>query len=257
MKTVNTTGDVYAFSDLHGNYKLFKQIQKFLKPNDIAVCLGDICDRDSDGIEIMQEIFKDERFKCLLGNHEAMLIDAVEKCSVDGYFKPEELSRSDVEILRHNGTMVTLRKFFKLSKEEQTDLFQTLITLPTLALHKTKDRKEIWLSHAGANPEVIWESKAKSDEQLLYWDRKHIALEKWDELNYPDMYIVHGHTPVQALCYYNKEFRYKPISHNVQKYCGGHKIDIDLGTPTTKRIALINLEDFKVKYFEENELENC
>lgn len=245
-------GRLYAFSDLHGNYNLFKQIQNYIKPEDKVFCLGDIGDRGSDGIKIMQEIFKDDRFFCLMGNHEAMLIDIIEKCMIDEYFKIEELDRWDMETIRHNGTLPTLKAFVKMSNEEQVELFQKLNQLPSLGRHITEDGKEIWLCHAGTNPDIIWETKSKSDEKLLYWDRKHITLEHWDTVNYPNMYVIHGHTPVQTLGYYNKEYQKKPIMYTVQTYCDGHKIDIDVASFTTKKIALIDIETFEVKYFKDN-----
>ena len=58
----------YTFSDLHGEYKLFKQIQEYIQKDDIVYCLGDCCDRGPDGIKIIQEVLKDKRFIYLLGN---------------------------------------------------------------------------------------------------------------------------------------------------------------------------------------------
>ena len=46
----------YAFSDLHGEYKLFKQIQEYIQKDDVVYCLGDCCDRGPDGIKIIQEV---------------------------------------------------------------------------------------------------------------------------------------------------------------------------------------------------------
>ena len=235
----------YAFSDIHGNYNLFKQIKSFIKDKDTVICLGDCCDRGPDGIKIMQEILNDNRFIYLMGNHEAMLIDAIEKTLLDN----EPFDNYDMFILKHNGTLPTLESYQRLSCDEQKKLFQQLITLPSLAVHKTKDNKEVFLCHAGANPETIWNKN--TEEKILQWDRKHIATEKWD-LQYPDTYIIHGHTPVQAMGYYNKNYREKPIFDTVQRYCEGHKINIDLATPTTNKIALINIETFEIKYFTDN-----
>ena len=52
----NIYGNIYAFSDIHGNYNLFRQIKNFIKENDVVFCLGDCCDRGLDGIKIIQEI---------------------------------------------------------------------------------------------------------------------------------------------------------------------------------------------------------
>lgn len=247
----NVYGDIYAFSDLHGNYRLFKQIKGSIKENDVVICLGDCCDRGSDGIKIIQEILRDSRFIYLMGNHEAMLVDAIDKSLIQDNISFRYFDRYDMEILKHNGTIPTLQAYQLLPEDERKYLFQKLLTLPSLAIHKTRDNKEIFLCHAGADARIIFNQNA--DDKILYWDRKHIATEKWDIENHPNTYVIHGHTPVQTLGYYNKEYKEKPIPFTVQTYCDGHKIDIDLATPTTKKIALINVETFEVKYFTDEE----
>lgn len=247
----NVYGDIYAFSDLHGNYRLFKQIKGSIKENDVVICLGDCCDRGPDGIKIIQEILRDSRFIYLMGNHEAMLVDAIDKSLIQDNISFRYFDRYDMEILKHNGTIPTLQAYQLLPEDERKYLFQKLLTLPSLAIHKTRDNKEIFLCHAGADARIIFNQNA--DDKILYWDRKHIATEKWDIENHPNTYVIHGHTPVQTLGYYNKEYKEKPIPFTVQTYCDGHKIDIDLATPTTKKVALINVETFEVKYFTDEE----
>ena len=46
----------YAFSDLHGNYKLWREICARTQPNDKLYCLGDIIDRGEDGYKICLEM---------------------------------------------------------------------------------------------------------------------------------------------------------------------------------------------------------
>ena len=66
----------WAFSDIHGNRKLFDAIKNFIKEDDTIYFLGDACDRGPDGWEIIKEILADERFIYLKGNHEDMLVKA-------------------------------------------------------------------------------------------------------------------------------------------------------------------------------------
>ena len=61
---------VYAFSDLHGQYDLWRQIKEFCKPDDKLYFLGDAADRGSDGVRIMVELLADPRIIYLKGNHE-------------------------------------------------------------------------------------------------------------------------------------------------------------------------------------------
>lgn len=243
-------GRAYAFSDIHGNYNLFKQIQNYIKDTDHVVCLGDCCDRGPDGIRIIQEILKDSRFTYVMGNHEKMLLDAIEAGRRNGVFSMNNFDKNDIEILNYNGQLATLQEYQKLSEEEQYNFYKLLYSQETYFVkYRTIEGKELWLCHAGVDP--IQHINSGVNEKLVLWDRKHIKRTKWhNELQ--NVYIIHGHTPVQALYYYNKNIDNE--THNeIVRYCEGHKIDIDLCTPSSKRVALLDLNTLEAIYFEENE----
>jgi hypothetical protein len=42
------------------------------------------------------------------------------------------------------------------------------------------------------------------------------------------------------------------VDGEIYKYCNGHKINIDLGSFSTHRTCLLNLDTFEPIYFEEN-----
>ena len=64
----------YCFSDVHGQYILWEQIQKYLKEDDVCYVLGDCIDRGLDGYQILKEVLEDKRYIFLLGNHEDMML---------------------------------------------------------------------------------------------------------------------------------------------------------------------------------------
>ena len=102
MKTV-------AFTDLHGNYKLWNKIKNYYKDDDTLIFLGDACDRGKDGIKIIQELL----------NHEQMLLS---------YYKqgiPESLI-SEKELIKYNGCLDTLNDFCKLDSQEKQKLITGL-----------------------------------------------------------------------------------------------------------------------------------
>ena len=82
----------------------------------------------------------------------------------------------------------------------------------------------------------------------LIWDRKHIAKEVFHYVGDNDLYIVHGHTPVQTLRFYNRTMKNYDKAE-IAYYCNKHKIDLDICTPETNRVALFNLNTFEVIYF--------
>ena len=68
----------YACSDLHGRLDLLKQIQDFLQPDDTVYFLGDAGDRGPNPWETIKAVAQDKRFIYLKGNHEDMLVKAME-----------------------------------------------------------------------------------------------------------------------------------------------------------------------------------
>ena len=126
------------------------------------------------------------------------------------------------------------------------------------------DGKKIVLEHAGFTPGP----PHRSHDPL--WDREHF-LDSWKKSETD--YIIHGHTPVQYLEFYygyngqtkkdtekmkaQIEFdktgditNWKPT---ILHYCDGHKIDLDMCTITSGRVALLDLDTFEEIYFDDKE----
>lgn len=238
----------FVYTDLHGNYNLFKQIQNYLGDDDRAICLGDNCDRGPDGIKIIQETLKDNRFTYLLGNHEAMLVDAVRKSQHNGNISFRMFDDADMEILKHNRTIHTLQTLQLLPQEERDSLINKLDKLPICVFAKGKNNCTVFLSHAGCNPQMLYEMNKPETNFKLIWDRKHIAKTKFIYEGNENLYIIHGHTPVQTLRFYTKELK-EYNKAEIVYYCEGHKIDLDVCTPETNKVALFDLSTFEVIYF--------
>ncbi len=67
----------YAFSDIHGQRKLFDHVMAEIGPNDTIYFLGDAIDRGPDGWAIFKQLMDDPRVIFICGNHEDMMIDAL------------------------------------------------------------------------------------------------------------------------------------------------------------------------------------
>ena len=227
MKTV-------CFSDLHGNYKLWTAIKNYYGPKDTLIFLGDACDRGPDGIKIMQEMFEDNRVIYILGNHEEMFLSYIE----DGI--KESLIMSG-ELITHNGSFKTLSDYQKLNPLEQNFLVKNLKEkTKNYYIYINKEKKNFFLSHAGIDIDTI----NNLDNKKLLWDRDHIKSNKtWDN-KYKYWYVVHGHTPVQLV-------QPDKIIPEVYRYYNNHKIDIDMGTPSSNKIAVLDLDTLQIKYFKE------
>ena len=68
---------VYYFTDIHGQYNLFRQVMKFCGDNKI-IFGGDAIDRGKDGYRIMKELINNPNVVYLKGNHEDMFAQVAE-----------------------------------------------------------------------------------------------------------------------------------------------------------------------------------
>ena len=210
----------YAFSDLHGRKDLWLKANKeVFGPNDTIYFLGDAPDRGPDGWEMIKTLLDDERVIYLKGNHEDMLYNAVKK--------------GKTTTLYWNGGKSTFEAFKLDTEENQKKYIEKLKDLP-LYVHWYKDNKNIILSHAGMTP-----GRPIFNEEDWLWDREHLR-DEWLGAS-EDVYIIHGHTPVQNLNNGKEE---------IHTYCDGHKIDIDLCTVYTDKVAILNLDTLTPIYFE-------
>ena len=212
----------YCFTDIHGNYNLWKQISEYCDETDKIYFLGDAIDRGPHGLKIMSELLKDPRVIYLKGNHEDFFAEI-----------GSEIIRGrmlNASLWEQNGGTHTIEDLLKLSGKSQLHLIEKVDALDYLVYYKNKKGQTIILSHAGVTPGRIY---TKHD---LLWDRLHF-IDKWPEDEvYKNYYVVHGHTPVQ----YFKETE-------VRYYCDGHKIDLDLCTALTDRVALFDLDTLTVE----------
>lgn len=60
---------IYVLSDIHGNLKRFESIMKQinLQTDDTLYILGDVVDRNPDGIKILRKLMKMPNVKMLIG----------------------------------------------------------------------------------------------------------------------------------------------------------------------------------------------
>ena len=220
---------VYAFSDLHGNLNLYKQIKEYVEPKDTLYCLGDCGDRGNEPWKTIKEIAKDSQIFYIKGNHEDMLV----KTALH-YYGDDWDSEDNSYALINNGGAKTWNDMSE--DPEKMEYIQKLKSLPTEEIYFNKNNETIHLSHAGFS--------LGSKITNLLWDRGHFT-DEWPK-DKKDFYIVHGHTPVQYLrkvLYGNHAVNKNAIEPEV--YADGHKIDIDMATYFSKACCLLDLDTFE------------
>ena len=253
-------GNVYASADWHGCGKLAKIAMDFLQPDDKLYFLGDAIDRGPDGIAILKMLFNDPRVVFLKGNHEYMMEEFCRSCkSINDYHQKWEFDG----LWGGNGGEKTFTDFISLTRKERKWYLDKIKNLPKEACYLNKNGKTIIMNHSGYMPNPY----RKHDETLYFWDRDHFY-DRWQ--SHSSVFRVHGHTPVQYLKFYygyrgeskiltkedmleKKEFFSEQectIKPNIIHYCDDHKIDIDMCTIFSKRIALLNLDTFDEIYID-------
>ena len=232
---------VWAFSDIHGNRKLFDAIKNFIKEDDIVYFLGDACDRGPDGWEIIKEILADERFIYLKGNHEDMLVKA--------YFEQMEgdySSHREMDLWFWNGGQPTLNVMECDKVKEVINTVNKLALLPLTAEYVNKNGELIHMSHAGWSMGL----ETPTSEEWV-WDRTHFLDTNW--FGPDNAIVIHGHTPiphlVEELSFFYEGLAEEELEPGALWYCGGHKIDIDCGTHFTNTTVLLNLDTFDEEIF--------
>jgi len=236
---------IYVMSDIHGNKKNFDSImeQISLQPDDTLYILGDVVDRHSHGIELLQIIKEMPNVKMLLGNHEYMMLNVVGRPynrdnGLENWYYMRKL-----DLWYSNGGSITHQEFEKLNEVDRTDLLCYLNGLPVSAdveLNGTKFK----LVHA-APPEMFVPKVThyKDERQYAVWCR----LKPEDDI--PEGYtLIFGHTPTV-------HFQDDDI---LRIWYGKNRIGIDCGsgfpvmrkTLNIGRLACLRLDDMTEFYSE-------
>lgn len=217
----------YVFSDLHGQYKLWKQIENFIRPEDKVFCLGDCADRGPEGWQIIKEVLATPNITYLRGNHEQFIID------------------KDFWLWTYNGGASTIDAAKSDTDEERIRIKTLLSQTPYIADYTNIKGYKIVLCHAGFDPKYI----AYKDDDALIWDREHLAYD-WPE-GWDDLIIVHGHTPIPHIKNYVRPIEKRPQPDRAYWYCDWHKCCIDMLSFKSKKAIVLDLDTFEEYLFVE------
>jgi len=240
---------VYVLSDIHGNKRRFDSIMKQinLQPDDKLYVLGDVVDRHPYGIQILRQIMAMPNAEMLLGNHESMMLDALDQPYNEKDWREEDEHQRFLYQWYRNGGDVTHNYLKRLKKELRKEIFAYLRQLP-LNIDVQVNEKKYKLCH-GAPIEMFG-----TDEYQRYDDEKEFAiwyrLREFDEYP-PDCIVIHGHTPT----------RHYQLDNPLSIYYGENRIAIDCGCgypdityrkrEPKGRLACLRLDDMREFYSKE------
>jgi len=190
---------VYVTSDLHG-YPLDRFIGLLNKAgfgqDDFLFVLGDVIDRGSDGVALLQWMMLQDNVQLILGNHEAMLLACdflFEEVTDDSL---EAMSQEKLRALAtwlYNGAEPTLEALRSLGQRDPGAVEAILDYLCDAPLYETVQAggRDFLLVHSGLDNFDPDKPMGAYDVHDLLWHRPRA-----DETWFRDVTTIIGHTPV-------------------------------------------------------------
>ncbi|MFO7934526.1 MAG: metallophosphoesterase family protein [Bacteroidales bacterium] len=248
----------WFIGDIHGEVsllnKLLEQVVRF-DPEEI-IFVGDYIDRGPYSKQVIDRIMElDVPAHCLLGNHEMLLLDALESTG---------FGHSPVELWYYNGGETTLQSFgfnsfFSFQSDMEPEYLRFFRNLRMNHVVHMTDQQRVMAVHAGVSPAIPLEDQMnmKNYRDLnKYMQEHHIdpgdsfLWVREDFFNSPpglwDGYLlVHGHTPVLKLKRFisrkgQKNFLFVEDDLCIRKETETGKIvsiDIDSGSAVSGRLT--------------------
>lgn len=162
-----------VIGDVHGHYDALLILLEQIAPDssDRVYFLGDLVDRGPKSAQVVDFVMH-SGYQCLRGNHEQMLLDALEACNVSSH---------EFQAWLYSGGYSTLVSYeYKIPQAH----LQWIESLPLYL-----DLGDIWLVHAGVHPEMAIEEQT-TDQFCWIRDEFH----KIDRPYFTDKLIITGHT---------------------------------------------------------------
>ena len=236
---------IYVLSDIHGNLRRFESIMKQinLQADDTLYILGDIVDRNPDGIKILRKIMKMPNVKMLLGNHEYMMLKAVGHCK-NAAEEKEKTNWRQKRIWYNNGGGITHDRLKRIPLEQRAEIFQFICSLPVNLEIEINDIKY----------KLVHASPVENFKRFHYYceeykDEKEFAVwERWDETHHvPEGFVlIFGHTPTL----------YFQDNEHLSIWKSDDAIGIDCGCGYEYgRLGCLRLDDMKEFYSDEDDEE--
>lgn len=164
-----------VIGDIHGHYKgMMALLDKLaLNSDDEVYFLGDLIDRGPKGAQVV-EFVKNSPYKCLMGNHEQLMLDAM----------PEVGKNQQAwQAWLYSGGQSTIASYQE-AEIIPRDHLQWMRSLPLFL-----DLGDTWLVHAGVNPKRSIQEQTVSD---FCWIRKEFH--SIPKPYFPKKQIIIGHT---------------------------------------------------------------
>lgn len=239
---------IYVLSDIHGNSERFNSIieQINLQLEDTLYILGDVVDRHPDGIKLLRRIMKMDNIKMLLGNHEYMMLNALDPINERDEWEQERSLR----LWYRNGGFVTHNYLKHIRKDIRREVFDFLRKLPVNIKIEVGDKKYL-LVHGSPLENYSWIFREyETKEKFAVWER-------WQPFDpVPEGYtLVFGHTPTIHF-QDNDPLEIFFCDNAIGIDCGSGFPKSQFEGETIGRLACLRLDDMKIFYSKEEGVNN-
>lgn len=240
------TGYTYVMSDIHGKGKWFNSIlnQIQLRDCDKLYILGDIIDRGEDGIQLLEYIKKKGNIELLLGNHELLMLDAMELYQSGGYSLRGVSQAEEWLLWGYNGGLSTFKGLQSYTQSGIDNLIDYIKNLKISKVDLEVNNKKYYIIHGF--PEVhiddasTYNNTVKRYVYKAVWDRlDSVDLSSYNWLP-EDTTIIIGHTPTKHLGSEKNRILYDNRYFNI--------INIDCGCAGNGALGCLRLDDMKEFY---------
>ena len=248
----------WIIGDIHGELALLEQLLENISrfDPDLIIFVGDFIDRGPNVKEVIDCIMSMEtKVVCLLGNHELMMLNAMDDMGYGG---------SPIELWYYNGGEATMHSFgftsfFTLQSQMESRYLEFFQNLGICYSFEPVKGLKILVTHAGISPSIPVGDQIgmkNHKEMNRYLLEKHIeptnsflwtreAFFESDPALWKDYIVVHGHTPVVKLKHFvaSRGGRYFYFVENdlcIRRISNGGpiaSIDIDSGSVLSGRLS--------------------
>lgn len=244
---------IYIIADVHGNTRRFDSIMDKirLQPDDTLYVLGDVIDRYPDGIRILRRLMAMPNAKLILGNHEHMMLECLDREYDES--DPAQLEEKETNFRRwyRNGGGVTHAHIKRIKKSLRQEIFRYLRALPLNYDLTVNGRKYKLVHGAPVEDYPKYGQKYRDETFFAVWMR-------WDADHEPDgdYTMIFGHTPTDHYLH-EKTLRVFFGKRMIGIDCGCCFPDPPLpGEEFYGSLACLRLDDMKVFYSEETNTED-
>lgn len=238
-------------SDIHGDYKKYMKMLELLQlgKEDTLYILGDIIDRGSNGIKILQDMMKRPNIIPILGNHEYMAVKALKWLISDVTEESIKTINEDTSLIFTEwmsvGGKATISELYKLSIEENEKILDYLLDFQVYDTVEIGEKFFI-LAHAGLDN--FSEKKMLEDYNFLEFI---FGRTDYERVYFKDKYLVTGHTPTRLIYAAEQGIRLEdidPCKYKDEIFVKNNHIAIDCGSGYGGRLGAICLDTME-KYY--------